>query len=139
MAGYESGGHAYHATMPTDSLRVFRGVMAETEAFGFDAAKVALEDLGSQVRSVLVERGYPSVAAQGFQSPGVVVCYTDSAEIKSGKRFAEAGMQIAGGVPLMVDERDDFQTFRIGLFGLDKIGNIDRTVKTLAATLDSFG
>lgn len=138
MAAYENGGHAYHATMPTDSLRVFRDVMAETEGFGFDASKVALNDLGSQVRSLLVERGFPSVAAEGFQSPGVVVSYTDAADIKSGKRFAEAGMQIAGGVPLMVDERDDFQTFRLGLFGLDKIGDIDRTVKTLAATLDSF-
>ncbi len=138
MAAYESGGHAYHATMPTDSLRVFRDVMAETEAFGFDASKAALTDLGGKVRTVLTERGYPSVAATGFQAPGVVVSFTDSADIKSGKLFAEAGMQIAGGVPLMVDERDDFQSFRIGLFGLDKISDIDRTVKTLADTLDGF-
>lgn len=138
MAAYENGGHAYHATMPTDSLRVFRDVMSETEAFGFDASKAALTELGARVRTELTGRGYPSVAAAGFQAPGVVVSFTDSADIKSGKRFAEAGMQIAGGVPLMVDERDDFQTFRIGLFGLDKISDIDRTVKTLADTLDGF-
>ncbi len=139
MASYEAGGHAYHATMPTDSLRVFRDVMKETEAFGFSEAKAAQQELGTRVRALLEERGFASVAAPGFEAPGVVVAFTDAADIKTGKRFAEAGMQIAGGVPLMVDERDDFSSFRLGLFGLDKIGNIDRTVESLAATLDSFG
>ncbi len=138
MAAYEAGGHAYHATMPTDSLRVFRDVMRETEAFGFSESKTALSTLGARVRALLAERGFASVAAEGFQAPGVVVSYTDAADMKNGKRFAEAGIQVAGGVPLMVDEPDDFSTFRIGLFGLDKIGNIDRTVDTLAAALDTM-
>lgn len=138
MESYESGGHAYHATMPTDSLRVFRDVMKETEAFGFSEAKAAQQELGDRVRALLEERGFASVAAEGFQAPGVVVSFTDAGDIKTGKRFAEAGMQIAGGVPLMVDERDDFSSFRIGLFGLDKIGNVERTVSSLAAVLDSF-
>ncbi len=138
MTAYETGGHAYHATMPTDSLRVFRDVMAETQGFGFDASKAALANLGSRVRQLLEGRGFISVAAEGFHAPGVVVSYTDAADIKTGKRFADAGLQIAGGVPLMCDEPDDFSTFRIGLFGLDKIGDIDRTVGTLEAALDSF-
>ena len=139
MASYEGGGHAYHATMPTDSLRVFRDVMKETEAFGFSEAKTAQQELGDRVRAALVGRGYASVAADGFQAPGVVVSFADSVEIKSGKRFAEAGMQIAGGVPLMVDEREDFASFRLGLFGLDKLANIDRTVDSLTKVLDGFG
>ncbi len=138
MTAYETGGHAYHATMPTDSLRVFRDVMQETQAFGFSESKAALTDLGTRVRSLLAERGFASVAAEGFRAPGVVVSYTDTADIKSGKSFAEAGIQVAGGVPLMVDEPDDFSTFRIGLFGLDKIADIDRTVDTLAAALDTI-
>ncbi len=138
MAAYEGGGHAYHATMPTDSLRVFRDVMKETEAFGFSESKMALTELGSRVRSLLADHGFTSVAAEGFEAPGVVVSYTDAADIKTGKRFADAGIQVAGGVPLMVDEPDDFSTFRIGLFGLDKIGDIDRTVATLEAALQSF-
>ncbi len=138
MAAYETGAHAYHATMPTDSLRVFRDVMAETEAFGFSESKAALATLGSRVRELLTERGFASVAAEGFQAPGVVVSYTDDADIKSGKRFAEVGLQVAGGVPLMVGEPDDFTTFRIGLFGLDKIGDIDRTVDALRVALDNL-
>jgi aspartate aminotransferase-like enzyme len=138
MAAYETGGHAYHATMPTDSLRVFRDVMTETEAFGFDAARNALFDLGGRVRRLLADHGFASVAAEGFQAPGVVVSYTDAADIKTGKRFADAGLQIAGGVPLMVGEPDDFSTFRIGLFGLDKISDVDRTVANLATALDGF-
>lgn len=138
MAAYENGGHAYHATMPTDSLRVFRDVMRETEAFGFSESKRALADLGSRSRRLLEERGFASVAAEGFQAPGVVVSYTDDPDVKSGKRFAEIGLQVAGGVPLMVGEPDDFSTFRIGLFGLDKIADIDRTVATLQVALDNL-
>lgn len=138
MAAYEGGGHAYHATMPTDSLRVFRDVMAETERFGFSESKTALTRLGTRARAVLVERGFPSVAAEGFQAPGVVVSYTDDPEVRSGKRFAEIGLQVAGGVPLMVGEPDDFSTFRIGLFGLDKIADVDRTVETLRVALDNL-
>ncbi len=138
MAAYEAGGHAYHATMPTDSLRVFRDVMVETEAFGFDEAEAALGELGSRVRALLVDRGFASVAAAGYQSPGVVVSYTDASDIKTGTRFADAGVQVAGGVPLMIGEPDDFSTFRIGLFGLDKIADIDRTVDLLETAIDSF-
>lgn len=138
MAAYETGGHAYHATMPTDALTVFRDVMKETEAFGFAEVASAQAELGTRVRALLEERGFTSVAAAGFEAPGVVVSYTDAADIKTGKRFADAGLQVAGGVPLMCDEPDDFSTFRIGLFGLDKIGNIDRTVASLEAALDSF-
>ncbi len=138
MEAYLNGGHAYHATMPTDSLRVFRDVMAETAAFGFSESKRALTDLGSRIRIVLEERGFTSVAAEGFQAPGVVVSYTDDPAIKSGKRFAEMGIQVAGGVPLMVGEPDDFSTFRIGLFGLDKIADVERTVDTFKVALDNL-
>ncbi len=138
MSTYESGGHAYHATMPTDSLRVFRDVMKETEVFGFDNARTGLTELGARVRELLESNGFVSVAAEGFQAPGVVVSYTDVPDIKSGKRFAEAGIQVAGGVPLMIGEPDDFSTFRIGLFGLDKITDIDRTVASLASVLDAI-
>ena len=138
MVAYETGAHAYHATMPTDSLRVFRDVMAETEAFGFSESKAALSTLGMRVRELLESRGFTSVAAEGFQAPGVVVSYADDPAIKSGQRFAQIGIQVAGGVPLMVGEPDDFSTFRIGLFGLDKIGDIDRTVDTLRVALDNL-
>ncbi|MEL6985675.1 MAG: aminotransferase class V-fold PLP-dependent enzyme, partial [Actinomycetota bacterium] len=138
MGAYLNGGHAYHATMPTDSLRVFRDVMVETERFGFSESKRALADLGSRIRNVLEERGFTSVAAEGFQAPGVVVSYTDDPAVKSGKRFAEIGIQVAGGVPLMIDEPEDFSTFRIGLFGLDKIADIDRTVSTFRVALDNL-
>ncbi len=136
MHAYETGGHAYHATMPTDGLRTFRDVMLETGAFGFAEARAAQQRLGDEVRALLVERGFPPVAAPGFQSPGVVVSYSDEPDIKNGSRFAAAGMQIAGGVPLACDEPDDFSTFRIGLFGLDKLRDIDGTVAKLAGVLD---
>jgi aspartate aminotransferase-like enzyme len=112
--------------------------MGETESFGFSESKAALAQLGSRARALLVERGFTSVAAEGFQAPGVVVSYTDVPEIRSGQRFAEIGLQVAGGVPLMVGEPDDFSTFRIGLFGLDKIGDIDRTVDVLRVALDNL-
>lgn len=138
MAAYETGGHAYHATMPTDALAAFRDVMAETETFGFEASKAALTELGGRVRSLLEGRGFASVAAAGYQAPGVVVSYTDDSDIKTGKRFADAGLQVAGGVPLMVGEPEGFSTFRIGLFGLDKVANIDRTVASLTTALDTM-
>ena len=138
MAAYETGGHAYHATMPTDALAAFRDVMAETETFGFEASKAALTELGGRVRSLLEGRGFASVAATGYQAPGVVVSYTDDSDIKTGKRFADAGLQVAGGVPLMVGEPEGFSTFRIGLFGLDKVANIDRTVASLTTALDTM-
>ncbi|MBV7335156.1 aminotransferase class V-fold PLP-dependent enzyme [Chloroflexi bacterium TSY] len=131
METYENGGHAYHATMPTDALTRFRDVMKETEAYGFAKARDHQQDLGDRVRALLVSKGFKSVAAEGFQAPSVVVSYTDDPEIHSGKKFAEVGIQIAAGVPLQCDEPEDFQTFRIGLFGLDKLQNIHRTVEEL--------
>lgn len=135
MEAYEAGAHAYHATMPTESLRVFRDVMLETKAFGFQKAKDCQQQLGDNVRAVLESKGLASVAATGFQAPGVVVSYTTDPTIQNGKSFAERGMQIAAGVPLMCDEGDDYSTFRLGLFGLDKLQNVDRTVASLKAVL----
>ncbi|MGE0623271.1 MAG: aminotransferase class V-fold PLP-dependent enzyme [Pseudomonadales bacterium] len=139
MAAYEAGGHAYHATMPTDGLRVLSDVMAETEAMGFDAVKTAQLELGRRVRALLAERGIASVAAPGFEAPGVVVAYTDDDDVKSGRSFSEAGVQIAAGVPLQCDEPADFKTFRIGLFGLDKLADVDQAVDRFQQTLDRVG
>ncbi len=136
MEAYESGGHAYHATMPTDSLIVFRDAMAEAQLYGFDSLKSDQQELGDRVRALLAQHGYKSLAAPGFASPGVVVAYTDDPEIKNGSKFVAAGLQIAAGVPLACDEPADFSTFRMGLFGLDKLYNIDRTVAFLEAALD---
>ena len=138
MSAYENGGHAYHATMPTDGLTVFRDVMDETEEYGFDRVMANQQELGNRVRKLLESKGIKSVAAPGFQAPGVVVSYTDDGGIKNGSKFAAAGMQIAAGVPLAVDEPADFQTFRLGLFGIDKLMNVDRTVKKLEETLNQI-
>ena len=137
MEAYENGGHAYHATMPTDGLKNFRDVMKETQGLGFEAMKEAQIDLGNKIRAILEEHGYKSVAADGYKSPGVIVSYTNDPAIKSGAKFSQAGMQIAGGVPLKCGEPEDFSTFRIGLFGLDKLTNIQRTVETFASTLST--
>ena len=138
MEAYENGGHAYHATMPTDSLTVFRDVMKETEALGFDKLRDLQQELGDRVRQLLSDKGFKSVAAAGFEAPGVVVCYTDDPDIKSGSKFAALGLQIAAGVPLQCDEPDDFQTFRLGLFGLDKLLNIERALAHLNDALDKI-
>ena len=138
MEAYEGGGHAYHATMPTESLRVFRDVMRETFDFGLDQAKKKQLQLGTQVRSLLDDKGLVSVAAEGFHAPGVVVCYTDKPDIKTGKVFAERGMQIAAGVPLQCNEGEDFSTFRLRLFGLDKLKDVDRTVGSLKTVVDEI-
>jgi aspartate aminotransferase-like enzyme len=138
MRAYEGGGHAYHATMPTDALRTFRDVMKETEARGLAEICARQEELGRRVRTLLESKGINSVAAEGFQAPGVVVSYTDDDALKSGRKFADVGVQIAGGVPLMCDEPDDFKTFRIGLFGLDKLADVDRTVARLEEALEQI-
>src|SRR5690606_32771537 len=116
MEAYEKGGHAYHATMPTDALASVRDAMLETKRYGFDKARTDQLALGARVRALLAGRGFPSVAAPGFEAPGVVVSYTDDPEIHSGKRFLGLGLQTAAGVPLQCDEPADFRTFRIGLF-----------------------
>ncbi len=138
MQAYEKGGHAYHATMPTDALARFRDTMKETEAYGFSKVRGEQQELGDKVRALLVDKGIKSVAAEGFQAPGVVVSYTDDAGIQDGKKFAEAGLQIAAGVPLRCGEPETFQTFRLGLFGLDKLHNVDRTVELLDRGLNEI-
>ncbi len=139
METYENGGHAYHATMPTDALRTLRKVMKETESFGFEKARSRQQELGDKVRALLVRKGFKSVAAEGFQAPGVVVSYTEDADIQSSKKFLGLGLQTAAGVPLQCDEPADFRSFRIGLFGLDKLQNIERTVQHLEQALNQLG
>ena len=139
MQAYEKGAHAYHATLPTDDLTRLRDTMKETEAYGFARVKEEQQALGTKVRALFESRGLPSVAAEGFKAPGVVVSYTTDPGIQSGKKFIELGMQTAAGVPLQCDEGADFMTFRVGLFGLDKWQHIDRAVGQLAAALDQLG
>jgi aspartate aminotransferase-like enzyme len=138
MQAYEQGGHAYHATMPSDALARFRDVMLETRDYGFETVRTQQLDLGRRVRALLAEKGFKSVAAEGYEAPGVVVCYTGDAGIKNGSKFAAQGLQIAAGVPLQCDEPADFQTFRMGLFGLEKLKHIDRTLDILQAALDQI-
>jgi aspartate aminotransferase-like enzyme len=135
---YESGSHLYHATMPTDALKILRNNMKETQALGFTTAKDRQIELGKKVRSLLESKNYTSVAAPGFQSAGVVVSFTTDPEIQNSKKFIQAGLQIATGVPLQCDERTDFRTFRLGLFGLEKLKNIDQTVANLNNALNAI-
>ena len=137
MEAYTGGGHAYHATLPTDALRMFRDTMLETKAYGFEKLKDAQWDQGNRVRALLAERGIKSVAADGFGAPGVVVSFTDDPDIQSGKKFAALGMQIAAGVPLQCDEGPEYKSFRLGLFGLDKLYDVDASVARLESALDS--
>lgn len=136
MQAYENGGHAYHATMPTDALRAFRDTMQETRDYGFDKLRDAQWALGDGVRAILAEKGIKSVSADGFGAPGVVVSYTSDPAIQNGSKFAAEGMQIAAGVPLACDEPDGFMTFRLGLFGLDKLYDVEGTLGRLKAVLD---
>ncbi len=136
MGAYENGGHAYHATMPTDALVRFSQVMQETKEYGFAKVHAAQVELGQKVRAVLANNGFVSVAAEGFEAPGVIVSYTTDSAFQNGSKFAAQGMQIAAGVPLQCDEPDDFQTFRLGLFGLDKLYDVDSAVAKFEKTLD---
>jgi aspartate aminotransferase-like enzyme len=135
METYEGGGHAYHTTMPTDALTTTRDVMVETRAYGFDKLRAEQLELGRRVRSLLEGLGFPSVAADGFKAPGVVVSYTHDNGLSSAKSFIALGLQTAAGVPLQCDEGADFKTFRIGLFGLEKLHHVDRTVAHLQQAL----
>ncbi|MES2632120.1 MAG: alanine--glyoxylate aminotransferase family protein [Pseudomonadota bacterium] len=139
METYEGGGHAYHATMPTDALTRLRDTMVETKALGFARMKAAQEELGRKVRALFESRGLPSVAAEGFKAPGVVVSYTTDPEIQSSRKFLAEGLQTAAGVPLQCDEGPEFMSFRIGLFGLEKWQNVDRTVASLENALGHIG
>ena len=137
MEAFESGSHAYHATMPTDALAVMRDVMLEMETYGFDKVCREQQELGRHIRQLLVSQGFPSVAAAGFQASGVVVSYTTDPDIQSGKKFLAVGLQTAAGVPLQCDEGPDFRTFRIGLFGLEKLHNPERTVENFSKALEA--
>ena len=137
MAAYEGGGHAYHLTMPTDGLIAFRDTMVETRAYGFERLREAQWRLGNGVRAELSRRGITSVAAEGFAAPGVVVSFTDDPEVQNGKKFLAAGVQIAAGVPLQVGEGAEFRTFRLGLFGLDKLYDVEATLGRVKAALDA--
>ncbi len=139
MEAYEGGTHMYHATMPTDALTRLRDTMKETQAYGFAKVRAEQEDLGRKVRALFESRGLPSVAAEGFKAPGVVVSYTSDPDIQSARKFIAEGLQTAAGVPLQCDEGADFKTFRIGLFGLEKWHHVDRTVAQLQAALDRIG
>ena len=139
MEAYEKGGHAYHATLPTDALTRLRDAMKETQDYGFAKVKAEQVALGQQVRALFESRGLPSVAADGFKAPGVVVSYTTDPEIQSGRKFLAQGLQTAAGVPLQCDEGADFMTFRVGLFGLEKWHQVERTVGQLAAALEGIG
>ena len=136
MQAYENGGHAYHATLPTDALRAFRDTMVETRDYGFDKLRDAQWALGDGVRAMLAEKGISSVAAEGFGAPGVVVSYTSDPDVQNGKKFAAEGMQIAAGVPLACDEPEGFRTFRLGLFGLDKLYDVPGALGRLKTVLD---
>jgi aspartate aminotransferase-like enzyme len=136
MQAYENGGHAYHATMPTDALRAFRDTMLETKEYGFDRLRDAQWALGNGVRAMLADKGVKSVAAEGFGAPGVVVSYTSDPDVQNGKKFAAEGLQIAAGVPLQVGEPEGFKTFRLGLFGLDKLYDVDGALARLKTALD---
>lgn len=138
MEAYESGGHMYHATMPTDSLLRIRDTMIEMETYGLEKLRARQMDLGHRVRSLLAGSGFPSVAAEGFCAPGVVVSYTDDPEIQTGKKFAALGLQTATGIPLQCDEPADFRTFRLGLFGLEKLHDPERTTAFLADALKNL-
>ncbi|OUR75692.1 class V aminotransferase [Alphaproteobacteria bacterium 46_93_T64] len=138
MAAYEGGGHAYHATLPTDALKNFRDTMKETEEYGFDKVRDEQLELGRQVRDLMAKKQFRSVAAEGFEAPGVAVFYTDDPDINNGKKFAKIGMQIAAGVPLQCDEPADFKTFRLGLFGLDKLHDVAASVERLNKALDEI-
>ena len=137
MESFENGSHAYHATMPTDALATLRDVMLETEAYGFAKVCEEQQELGRRIRQLLVSKGFPSVAAESFLAPGVVVSYTTDPDLQSGKKFLAAGLQTAAGVPLQCDEGADFRTFRIGLFGLEKLHNPARTVENFAKALEA--
>ena len=137
MEAYLGGGHAYHATMPTDALRAFHRSMMETRTAGFERLRAAQWEQGNAVRAMLARRGVKSVAAEGFGAPGVVVSYTDDPEIQNGRKFAALGLQIAAGVPLMVDEGPDYRSFRLGLFGLDKLKDVPASLARLEAAFDA--
>ena len=138
MEAYEQGGHAYHATMPTDALKQLHETIGEVKEVGLDQLQLNQQALGVKIRKLLQNYGFKPVAAEGFQSPSVIVCYTSDPDVQNGLLFKQAGLQIAAGVPLMCDESNDFKSFRIGLFGLDKLKNIEKTYAGFAEALEQI-
>jgi aspartate aminotransferase-like enzyme len=138
METYEKGAHVYHTTMPTDALKILRNAMKETQSHGFDYLMQQQILLGSKVRALMVSKGFPSVAAAGYQAPCVVVSYTTDPEMQSGKKFIDVGMQTAAGVPLQVGESPEFRTFRLGLFGLEKLLHIERAINHLETAMNKI-
>ena len=136
--GYRDGRAGYHATMPTDTIARNLAQMIETRDRGPEDLRAAQIELGTRVRALLAERGLPSVAASAFAAPSVVVVHTTDEGLRTGARFKDQGLQIAAGVPLHCDEPESFSTFRMGLFGLDKLGDVDGTVARLEAALDAM-
>ena len=135
---YATTSFVYHTTLPTDGLKILRDVMLETRSIGFAKLKSAQAELGSKIRQVLIDKNYPSVAGEGFQAPCVIVSYTTDPEIQSGKKFIEQGLQTAAGVPLQCDEGPDYRSFRLGLFGIDKLLHVDRTVTKFQEALNKI-
>ncbi|MDO4442203.1 MAG: aminotransferase class V-fold PLP-dependent enzyme [Moraxella sp.] len=136
MTAYENGGHAYYATMPTDGLKQLRDALFEAKAVGYDTLKAAQIKLGQSILQVLNDKGIKSVAHPDYQARGVVVCHAPSDAVHKGVAFAEQGLQIAAGTPLQVGEPDGYQSFRIGLFGLDKLTDVEGTVARFKAAAD---
>jgi aspartate aminotransferase-like enzyme len=138
MEAYEGGGHAYHATMPTEGLLRLRDSMKDTLALGLEPLREAQWALGRGVRDMLAANGYPSVAAKGFEAPGVVVSYTADPDISNAKKFVAQGLQSAAGVPLMCGEGPDFRSFRVGLFGLDKLADVPAAIQRLQSVVEKL-
>lgn len=136
--GYRAGSAGYHSTMPTDTIARNLQQMVETRERGFDALRDAQIELGTQVRALLAAHGLPSVAASGFASPTVVVVHTTDPDLRTGAAFREHGVQVAAGVPLHCDEPEGFSSFRMGLFGLDKLADVDAAVARLEKALSAI-
>merc|ERR1712176_787139 len=138
MDTYEAGGFGYHTTMPTDALRDFHEVSVEVLKIGLPELKQNQYELGKTARAALDKRGLTSVSAPGYQAPGVLVyhCPLEIENLDMMKKFKKNNLQIAMGVPWKLDEPEGMKTFRLGLFGLDKLGDIHGTVKTLTSALD---
>lgn len=134
--GYRQGRPGYHATLPTDALAHNAAALLETRSAGFDLLADRQAELGRRVRAMFAERGWPSVAAPGFEASSVVVSYTDDPELRSGAALRRVGIQSAAGVPLMCGEPEGFSTFRVGLFGLDKLADVDGAAARLEEALD---
>ena len=110
-------------------------MMQLAEQAGFEYLRARQIELGQKVRALLADKGLISVAAEGYQAPGVAVYYTTDDAIQNGKKFVEQGLQIAAGVPLQCDEPADYKTFRLGLFGIDKLNDVDGTVARFETAL----